>query len=322
MRMEGAGKVEMRIRNDKEHVWYERTIHTPAGDLHDVIQWPRPNTGFGDGPNPHRIEPLVKSAADLDALGLLEKTEAHRLMVPRGDRSGTVVEPYLTDQWYVRTDPLARAAIAAVEDGRIEFVPANWSKTYYQWMHNIQDWCISRQLWWGHRIPAWYDDQGNVYVGRTIQDVREQHGLSDAVELRQDDDVLDTWFSSALWPFSTLGWPQQTDRVKTFYPTSVLVTGFDIISPPDVLASARWLAWTDVINAGTWILVVIVLEVEVRLQLRGNLSDQIMAMTEWLKFALYGILFVAAGYWGIAGSFLDFWDAFLWLVKIKDQIRD
>jgi len=166
---------------------------------------------------------------DLQSLDLLEKIEDHKLVVPRGDRSGSVVEPFLTDQWYVKIQPLADPAIAAVENGDIRFVPDNWKNTYYDWMRNIQDWCISRQIWWGHRIPAWYDDQGNVYVGRSVQDVREQHGLSNAVELRQDDDVLDTWFSSALWPFSTLGWPQQTDRVKTFYPTSVLVTGFDII---------------------------------------------------------------------------------------------
>ena len=166
---------------------------------------------------------------DLQSLDLLEKIEDHKLVVPRGDRSGSVVEPFLTDQWYVKIQPLAAPAIAAVENGDIRFVPDNWKNTYFDWMRNIQDWCISRQIWWGHRIPAWYDDQGNVYVGRSVQDVREQHGLSNAVELRQDDDVLDTWFSSALWPFSTLGWPQQTDRVKTFYPTSVLVTGFDII---------------------------------------------------------------------------------------------
>jgi valyl-tRNA synthetase len=166
---------------------------------------------------------------DLKSLDLLEKIEDHKLVVPRGDRSGSVVEPFLTDQWYVKIQPLADPAIRAVENGDIRFVPDNWKNTYFDWMRNIQDWCISRQIWWGHRIPAWYDNQGNVYVGRSVDDVREQHGLSADVELQQDDDVLDTWFSSALWPFSTLGWPQQTDRVKTFYPTSVLVTGFDII---------------------------------------------------------------------------------------------
>ncbi len=165
----------------------------------------------------------------LDGEGLLEKTEEHRLMVPRGDRSGEVVEPWLTDQWFVRTRPLAEPAIRAVEDGRIRFVPDNWARTYYEWMHNIEDWCISRQLWWGHRIPAWYDAEGNIYVGRSEQEVRDRYELDPALSLERDEDVLDTWFSSALWPFSTLGWPEDSDELKTFYPTSVLVTGFDII---------------------------------------------------------------------------------------------
>ncbi len=166
---------------------------------------------------------------DLQAQELLEKIEDHKLVVPRGDRSGSVVEPFLTDQWYVKVQPLAEPAIRAVENGDIRFVPDNWKNTYFEWMRNIEDWCISRQIWWGHRIPAWYDDQGNVYVGRSEQEVRNRHKLGEQVELRQDEDVLDTWFSSALWPFSTLGWPAQTDRLQTFYPTSVLVTGFDII---------------------------------------------------------------------------------------------
>ncbi|WP_028492176.1 valine--tRNA ligase [Thioalkalivibrio sp. ALE19] len=176
-----------------------------------------------------RYEARKRVVADLDHLGLLEKTEDHKLMVPRGDRSGTVVEPYLTDQWYVKAGPLAEPAIRAVEDGRIRFVPENWSKTYFEWMRNIEDWCISRQIWWGHRIPAWYDSDGNVYVGRSEDEVREKHGLGTEVALEQDEDVLDTWFSSALWPFSTLGWPEQTPELRDFYPTSVLVTGFDII---------------------------------------------------------------------------------------------
>ncbi len=167
--------------------------------------------------------------ADLEDQGLIEKIDAHKLMVPRGDRSHAVVEPYLTDQWYVKIEPLATEAIRAVETGRIRFVPENWAKTYYEWMRNIQDWCISRQLWWGHRIPAWYDAQGNFYVGRSEDEVRLKHKLAEDVALSQDEDVLDTWFSSALWPFSTLGWPDQTAELKTFYPTSVLVTGFDII---------------------------------------------------------------------------------------------
>jgi valyl-tRNA synthetase len=176
-----------------------------------------------------RYEARKAIVADLESGGLLEKIVDHKLMVPRGDRSGTVIEPYLTDQWYVKIEPLAKPAIEAVETGRIRFVPDNWKNTYYEWMRNIQDWCISRQIWWGHRIPAWYDDQGNIYVGRSEQEVRERHGLAADYPLRQDEDVLDTWFSSALWPFSTLGWPEETDRLDAFYPTNVLVTGFDII---------------------------------------------------------------------------------------------
>ena len=170
-----------------------------------------------------------KVVADLEALGLIDRVESHRLMIPRGDRSHAIVEPYLTDQWYVKIAPLAEPAIAAVENGDIRFVPANWSKTYFEWMRNIQDWCISRQLWWGHRIPAWYDEQGNIYVAADETTVRRKYGLPADLALRQDEDVLDTWFSSALWPFSTLGWPEKTDALDTFYPTSVLVTGFDII---------------------------------------------------------------------------------------------
>ena len=166
---------------------------------------------------------------DLEAAGLLEKIEDHRLMVPRGDRSGAVIEPYLTDQWYVKVAPLAEPAIKAVQEGDIRFVPDNWKNTYYEWMNNIEDWCISRQIWWGHRIPAWYDEAGKVYVGRDEQEVRDKHHLDAHIILKQDEDVLDTWFSSALWPFSTLGWPEKTPELETFYPTNVLVTGFDII---------------------------------------------------------------------------------------------
>ncbi len=165
---------------------------------------------------------------DLKEQGLLEKIAEHKLMVPRGDRSGAVIEPFLTDQWYVKIAPLAGPAIKAVEDGDIRFVPDNWKNTYYEWMRNIQDWCISRQIWWGHRIPAWYDEDGKVYVGISEDDVREKHDLGDR-RLDQDEDVLDTWFSSALWPFSTLGWPEDSRELETFYPTNVLVTGFDII---------------------------------------------------------------------------------------------
>jgi valyl-tRNA synthetase len=178
-----------------------------------------------------RFEARKRIVAALEALNHVEKIEPHTLPIPHGDRSGAVLEPWLTDQWYVRIAPLAEPAIRAVEDARIRFVPENWSKTYFQWMRNIQDWCISRQLWWGHRIPAWYDDQGNIFVAndeaRAREKARMHHGRE--VVLRQDEDVLDTWFSSALWPFSTLGWPEQTQALQTFYPSNVLVTGFDII---------------------------------------------------------------------------------------------
>ncbi len=176
-----------------------------------------------------RFDAREKIVADLDAAKVLVKVEPHKLKVPRGDRTGAVIEPYLTNQWYVAVESLAKPAIDAVESGEIRFVPENWNKTYYQWMHNIQDWCISRQLWWGHRIPAWYDENGKVYVGRTEEEVRSKHGLGQELNLRQDEDVLDTWFSSALWPFATMGWPDETADLETFVPSSVLVTGFDII---------------------------------------------------------------------------------------------
>jgi len=189
-----------------------------------------------------RFEARKQIVRDLQARELLDRIDDHKLMIPRGDRTNAVVEPYLTDQWYVDltrdeqedgrpggkaviTDP----SIDVVKTGKIRFVPENWSKTYYQWLENIEDWCISRQIWWGHRIPAWYDAEGNIYVGKTEQAVREKYMLGAERELRQDEDVLDTWFSSALWPFSTLGWPEKTRRLERFYPTSVLVTGFDII---------------------------------------------------------------------------------------------
>jgi valyl-tRNA synthetase len=198
-------------------------IFTPEARLNDVA--PVRLRGLD------RFEARARMLEELQRSALVERIEPHTLMTPRGDRSGAVIEPYLTDQWYVRIAPLAEQAIAAVETGRIRFVPANWDKTYYQWMHNIQDWCISRQLWWGHRIPAWYDEQGNIYVARTPEQARTaahaRHGRD--LPLRQDEDVLDTWFSSGLWSFSTLGWPQRTASLAQFYPTNVLVTGFDII---------------------------------------------------------------------------------------------
>ena len=176
-----------------------------------------------------RFDARKQIVADLDALGLLEKIVDHTLKVPRGDRSGVVIEPYLTNQWYVKTQPIADEAIKAVEEGDINFVPKQYENMYFSWMRDIQDWCISRQLWWGHRIPAWYDADGKVYVGRSEDDVRKKHNIAADVELKQDEDVLDTWFSSGLWTFGTLGWPEDTDFLKTFHPSSVLVTGFDII---------------------------------------------------------------------------------------------
>lgn len=167
--------------------------------------------------------------AACEAQGILEKIEPHDLTIPYGDRGGVVIEPMLTDQWYVRAKVLAEPAIDAVKNGDIQFVPKQYENMYFSWMNDIQDWCISRQLWWGHRIPAWYDAQGNVYVGRDEAEVRRENNIADDVVLSQDEDVLDTWFSSALWTFSTLGWPENTDDLATFHPTNVLVTGFDII---------------------------------------------------------------------------------------------
>ena len=177
-----------------------------------------------------RFEARKAVIADMDALGLLDKVEDHTMAVPRGERSGVVVEPFLSDQWFVDIKPLAEPAIKAVEDGTIEFIPKNAENIYFSWMRNIEDWCISRQLWWGHRIPAWYDTDGNIYVGRSEQEARDKHGLEATVELMQDPDVLDTWFSSALWTFSTLGWPEQTKELETFHSTDMMVTGHDIIS--------------------------------------------------------------------------------------------
>lgn len=176
-----------------------------------------------------RFDARKKVVDELSALGLLVNVKPHTLQVPRGEKTNEIIEPLLTMQWYVAMESLAKPAIEAVQNGDIKFVPENWTKTYFHWLENIEDWCISRQLWWGHRIPAWYDEQGNVYVGYSENDVRFKHQLSDDLSLKQDDDVLDTWFSSALWPFTTLGWPENTKELETFYPTSVLITGFDII---------------------------------------------------------------------------------------------
>ena len=165
---------------------------------------------------------------ELTELKLLEKEEEYDVSIPRGERSNVVIEPRLSHQWYVKTSEMAEKANMEVKKGNIKFHPNNWIKTYFNWMDNIEDWCISRQIWWGHRIPAWYDDNGNIYVGENEQDVRNYYKL-DAIDLKQDEDVLDTWFSSSLWPFGSLGWPEKTDDFKSFFPTSLLVTGFDII---------------------------------------------------------------------------------------------
>jgi valyl-tRNA synthetase len=226
---------------------------TPAHDFNDnalaarhglpLINILNPDASMSDAV-PARFRGLDRFAcrklvvAELEKIGMLVEVKPHKLMVPRGDRSNAVVEPYLTDQWYMKMAPLAAPALEAVRDGRIKFVPENWNKTYFQWLENIQDWCISRQLWWGHRIPAWYDEQGRVYVGKDEAAVRAKHGFTAAVALRQDADVLDTWYSSALWPFGIMGWPKSqrgkddpryAGFLERFLPTNVLVTGFDII---------------------------------------------------------------------------------------------
>ena len=176
-----------------------------------------------------RFKAREKIIQILEKEGLLEKVEDHEIQIPKGDRSKTILEPMLSDQWFVKTEKLAKDAIRVVEEDEVKFIPKNWEKTYFEWMYNIQDWCVSRQQWWGHRIPAWYDSEKNVYVGLSEDDVRNKYKLSNNIQLIQDEDVLDTWFSSALWPFSTLGWPEETEDLSTYYPTTLLVTGFDII---------------------------------------------------------------------------------------------
>lgn len=218
---------------------------TPAHDFNDYVVGTRhnlipfniftPNAHLNENV-PEDYRGLERFAArsqviiDLEKSNLLEKVDTtHAMKIPRGEKSGAIVEPYLTSQWFMKMKPLAEPAIDAVARGDIRFIPENWTKTYFQWMENIEDWCISRQLWWGHRIPVWYDAEGKTYVGHDEADVRAKHQLSPLTTLQQDEDVLDTWFSSALWPFVTLGWPEKTKTLETFYPTSILITGFDII---------------------------------------------------------------------------------------------
>lgn len=176
-----------------------------------------------------RFEARKRVVKRLKEIGALEWIEAYKHKVPPGEKSSAVIEPRLTTQWYLKREQLAAPAIEAVEKGKIKFLPKNWTKTYFHWMYNIQDWCISRQLWWGHSIPASYDEAGNVYVGINEEEVRQKYGLTLGLPLRQEDDVLDTWFFAGLWPFVTLGWPEKTPELSTYYPTNVLVTGFDII---------------------------------------------------------------------------------------------
>lgn len=217
---------------------------TPAHDFNDYATAQRhhlksiniftPNAHLNEQV-PEKFRGLERFAArkriirDLEQLGLLEKVEAYLVKIPRGDRSGVVIEPYLTDQWFMSMQPLAKPAIQAITQRQLDFIPETWRKVCLQWLENIEDWCISRQLWWGHRIPAWYDEQGQFYVGKDEKIIRQQYSLDASVTLKQDEDVLDTWFSSALWPFVTLGWPQHTKEFISFYTTNVLVTGFDII---------------------------------------------------------------------------------------------
>ena len=179
--------------------------------------------------NLDRFEARDQIVSELSELGFLVSSDDHVIQLPKGDRSKSILEPMITDQWFVKTKELADRGIAEVENENMKFIPKNWEKTYFEWMYNIQDWCISRQIWWGHQIPAWYDEDGNIYVATTESEVREKYKLSDDLNLSQDKDVLDTWFSSALWPFSTLGWPEETTDLDKYYPTSLLVTGFDII---------------------------------------------------------------------------------------------
>ena len=196
-------------------------ILTPEGYLNDIV--PYSYRGL------ERFEARKKIISDLKNKKLIEKIEPYRIPIPRGERSGTIIEPLLTDQWFLKMKSLAKLGIEAITSGKLKFIPKHWEKIYLQWLNNIQDWCISRQLWWGHRLPVWYDEKKNSYVGRSWEEVLKKYHLSTKVKLQQETDVLDTWFSASLWPFATLGWPENTESFKTFYPTQILVTGFDII---------------------------------------------------------------------------------------------
>lgn len=213
------------ILNKNAEILAEAEVYNGTGEVSDAYDTALPAEFAGLD----RFVARKAIVAKFDELGLLVEVKEHDLVAPYGDRSGVIIEPLLTDQWYVRAGPLAEPAVDAVKSGEIEFVPKQYENMYFSWMKDIQDWCISRQLWWGHRIPAWYDENENVYVGRTEEEVRAKHNIPADISLKQDDDVLDTWFSSALWTFSTLGWPKNTEDLKNFHSTDVLVTGFDII---------------------------------------------------------------------------------------------
>lgn len=224
----GTGCVKITPAHDFNDYEMGKRHHLPVINIFNLSADCNENTpptyrGLG------RFAARKQVVADMENLGLLEKVENYTLNLPRGDRSGVILEPMLTDQWYVRMADMARAAIQAAEQGKLRFVPENWHKTYLQWLTHIEDWCISRQLWWGHRVPVWYDQNHTAYVGYNEADVRQRHSLAATVTLRQDEDVLDTWFTAALWPFSSLHWPESTPELTTFYPGDVLVTGFDII---------------------------------------------------------------------------------------------
>ena len=217
---------------------------TPAHDFNDYLLGKKHNLSFinilnkdgtfnknvgkiFEGKNIHESRKIV--IKELEKIQLLNKVEDHKITLPIGERSGEIIEPLLTNQWFMKMDTLVKPAINAVKESNIKFIPKNWEKIYFNWLNDIEDWCISRQIWWGHRIPAWYDDEGNIFVGNDEKEVRQKNKISNDVKLQQDNDVLDTWFSSALWPFTTLGWPEKTKELELYYPTSVLVTGFDII---------------------------------------------------------------------------------------------
>ncbi|MBZ0216676.1 MAG: valine--tRNA ligase, partial [Fimbriimonadaceae bacterium] len=230
----GSGAVKITGAHDFNDFEVARRNDIPLIPLMDtqarMIVTPENNVpAHYEGLDRYKARELVLE--EIKALGFYRGVEEKQIAQPFGDRSGVVIEPMLTDQWYVDAETLAKPAIAAVENGQTKFVPKNWDKTYFEWMRNIQPWCISRQLWWGHQIPAWYGPDGEIFVAYTEEEAREQakQKYADDVDLIRDEDVLDTWFSSALWAFSTLGWPDETPEVKKYYPTSVLVTGFDII---------------------------------------------------------------------------------------------